>query len=61
MKTATLINVINGVSVEVHATTDHPASSYGRAVWVDNEGNAYFEVDSQIPNPFYQITNIRDQ
>ena len=35
--TATLTNNINGLSVEVYATTNNPASSYGRAVWVDAE------------------------
>jgi len=55
MRQATLTDRLNGVSVRVHATTDHPASSYGRAVWVDDEGNAYCEADTKVQNPFYDI------
>lgn len=55
-RTATLKNKLNGVEVRVHATTDHPDSSYGRAVWVDDENNAYCEVDARVPNPLYDIT-----
>ena len=54
---ATLKNLVNEISVEVHSTTEHPASSYGRAVWVDDENNAYFEVDGPVP-PFYSLTDI---
>lgn len=46
MKKALLTNPINGVSVKVYATTNNPASSYGRPVWVDSGGTAYCEVDS---------------
>lgn len=53
---ARLTNLINGVSVEVHATTDHPASSYGIPVWVDDEGTAYMQVGSVVP--FYSITEL---
>lgn len=59
MLKATLTNIINGVSVEVYATTEHSASSYGRAVWVDEENTAYCEVDSV--NPFYEISNVREE
>lgn len=55
-RTATLKNRLDGAEVKVHATTDHPDSSYGRAVWVDDENNAYCEVDARVPNPFYDIT-----
>ena len=55
MRTATLRNKLNGVDVRVLATTDHPDSSYGRAMWVDDDNNAYCEVDSRVPNPFYDI------
>lgn len=55
MRQATLKNRLNGVEVRVHATTDHPDSSYGRAVWVDDENNAYCEVDARVPNRFYDI------
>ena len=55
MRTATLINLVSGVKVKVHATTEHPDSSYGKAVWVDDDNNAYCEVDPVVPNPFYEI------
>ncbi len=54
MRTAILRNVVTGVEVKVHATTDHPTSSYGLPVWVDDDGNAYCQVDT--PCPFYEIT-----
>lgn len=56
--TATLTNNINGLSVEVYATTNNPASSYGRAVWVDADNQAYTEVGA--PTPFYTVTNYRN-
>lgn len=55
MRQATLKNKLNGIEVRVHATTEHPDSSYGRAVWVDDDNNAYCEVDARVPNPFYEI------
>lgn len=58
MKKAILRNVINGVEVEVFATTNHPASSYGQEVWVDNNNEAYMQVG--MPNPFYEIVNQWD-
>lgn len=60
MRKAILRNKINGMEVEVHATTEHPDSSYGKAVWVDNDNNAYCEADAKIPNPFYEITEIEN-
>ena len=56
MRQATLRNKVTGVEVRVHATTEHPDSSYGRAVWVDDDNNAYCEVDARFANPFYEIT-----
>lgn len=53
MKTATLTNIVNGKSVEVYATTEHSASSYGIPVWVDSEGQAYCQVGSEAP--FYEV------
>lgn len=50
---ATLINNITGERVEVHATTEHPTSSYGQPVWVDDNNNAYCHAG--LPNPFYTI------
>lgn len=52
---ATLVEVATGKRIRVHATTEHPASHYGHAVWVDDDGIAYCEVDSKVPNPFYAI------
>lgn len=54
-RTATLRNRLTGAEVKVHATTKHPDCSYGHAVWVDNDDNAYCEVDARFPNPFYDI------
>lgn len=53
MKTAILKNKVTGVKIKVHATTEHPDSSYGHEVWVDDKNIAYCEVGS--PNPFYEI------
>lgn len=50
-----LTNRINGMSVQVYATTDHPDSSYGQPVWVDDEGQAYCQVGMEAP--FYDISN----
>lgn len=58
MKTAILINA-KGDRIKVYATTEHPDSHYGKEVWVDDNGVAYLEVDSKIPNPFYRIEDIR--
>lgn len=58
MKRAKLTNIINGMTVDVFATTESSASSYGREVWVDDEWNAYMEVDR--PSPFYVISDIRE-
>ena len=52
--TARLTNIINGASVIVTSTTDHPDSHYGLAVWVDKDGIAYCQVDGPKP-PFYKI------
>lgn len=53
-----LKNVINGVEVEVHQTTDNPASSYGFPVWEDDKGQAYCQVGMEIP--FYEIIQKED-
>lgn len=55
---ATLTNTTNGVSVSVHATTDHPASSYGKPVWVDDNGQAYCQVGFEAP--FYSLSDVED-
>ena len=53
---AILTNRVNGESVEVHSTTNHPSSSYGKEVWVDDKGQAYCQCD--LPNPFYDVRII---
>lgn len=52
-KKTILTNVLNDEEVEVHATTDHPCSSYGQPVWVDDDGTAYCQVGMETP--FYAI------
>lgn len=54
--TAVLINTINDCRVVVHATTEHPASSYGIPVWVDDNNEAYIQVGAK--SPFYEIIPI---
>ena len=42
MKKAIMRNIITGVEKPVHLTKDHPAVQCGIAVWVDDDGKAYF-------------------
>lgn len=58
MYTHVLTNNLNGVSVEVYATTEHPTSSYGQPVWVDSDGQAYCQVGLEAP--FYTVKPIED-
>lgn len=60
MRRARIRNMVTGVEVRVHATIDHPDSSYGQPVWVDDDNYAYCLVDSQVPNPFYQVIEEED-
>ncbi len=53
MTKAILKNNVNGEEVEVTATTNHPDSSYGQAVWVDEKGTAYCQVGMEAP--FYTV------
>lgn len=53
--TATIINRLTGERIKVHATYDHPDCSYGKAVWVDDNNNAYLQVKTNAPNPFYDV------
>lgn len=55
MKRAILKETATDREIEVHATTEHPDSSYGHPVWVDDEGTSYFQADLPIPNPFYTV------
>jgi hypothetical protein len=51
-------NIITGAERRVHLTLDHPAVQCGIAVWVDDEGRAYFPEDVQ--NPFYELRDVND-
>lgn len=53
---AKLVNNITGKVVEVTSTTDHPDSSYGKAVWVDENNVAYTQVGME--SPFYSVEII---
>jgi len=59
MKKAIMKNIITGVEKSVRLTMDHPAVQCGIAVWVDDEGKAYFPEDVQ--NPFYKLENITEE
>lgn len=55
---AKLVNNITGKVVEVTSTTDHPDSSYGKAVWVDENNVAYTQVGME--SPFYSVEIIEE-
>ena len=59
MKTAIMKNIITGVEKKVRLTKAHPAVQCGIAVWVDDEGKAYFPED--VPNPFYVLSDIKEE
>ena len=42
----------------VHSTCDHPESSYGIPVWVDDKGQCYGSL--LYPSTFYDIRNVRE-
>lgn len=48
MKTRKLRNLITGEIITVHKSTDHPNSSYGIPVWVDEEGNDYGQAEASV-------------
>lgn len=50
---AKLINNVTKIEIEVRASYNHPACSYGRAVWVDKNNEAYTQVG--MPTPLYTI------
>lgn len=50
---AKLINNVTKIEVEVRASYNHPACSYGRAVWVDKNNEAYTQVG--MITPIYTI------
>ena len=53
--TGTITNKLTGKTVKVHDTKEHPDSSYGNAVWVDDESNAYLQVGMETSNPMYDF------
>lgn len=53
MMEAILKNNMNGEEVEVTSTTNHPDSSYGQPVCVDENGTAYCQVGREAP--FYTL------
>lgn len=53
MRRAILTDIVTGRKVRVHATRTHYTCSYGQAVWVDDDDNAYCQVG--IPTPFFII------
>lgn len=58
---ATLINNLTGERIPVTATCEHSSSSYGHAVWVDSENNAYLQVGLEHMQSLYSIEDRRDQ
>ena len=60
MKKAILITP-DGTEIPVHATTEHPDSHYGKAVWVDDENLAYMQVGLEALVPQYRITHVTDE
>ena len=50
---AKLINNVTKKEFEVRVSYEHPACSYGRAVWIDKNNQAYTQVG--MPTPLYTI------
>ena len=46
---AIIKNKLDGNIVSVTSTTEHPDSSYGQAVWVDDNNNSYCVVGMEAP------------
>lgn len=57
-KKAILFGNLNGLKVKVHATTDHPDSSYGQEVWVDDNDVAYCIVGKEAP--LFKVTEVEE-
>lgn len=58
---AKLTNNNTGVSVIVRSTTEHPCSSYGQPVWVDENNQAYCQVGFEAPFYNVELLKIKDQ
>lgn len=54
---AILTNLLTQEKIEVKSSTEHPASSYGMAVWVDKDGQAYGQCNLPIPGHNIEIMN----
>lgn len=50
----------DGAEVRVYSTTQHPASSYGRQVWVDAEGRDWGEIDAPSFYPFRAVEEVTE-
>lgn len=53
---AKIKNKLNGDIIVVTSTTTHPDCSYGQAVWVDDNNNAYCVVGME--SPMYDIVEM---
>ena len=53
---AIIKNLMTGATIPVTASTEHSAFSYGQAVWVDDQGTAYFQLG--MTNPLYAEVSV---
>lgn len=53
---AIIKTLVTGKTIPVTASTEHPACSYGQAVWVDEQGTAYFQLG--MANPLYAEVSV---
>ena len=53
---AILRNKVTGETIPVTSTTDHPDSSYGQPVWVDEKGQSFCVCG--VPSPFYDVIEM---
>lgn len=60
MKTAILTNTVTHERVTVHTTKNHPDCSYGYAMWVDDNGQAYMQEGLEKLNPYYQLADVHE-
>jgi len=49
-------NIVTGEEIDVHATTEHPDSSYHQPVWVDENGQSYGQIG--LPMLGYEIIEL---
>ena len=53
---AIIINKVTSERIPVTSTTEHPSSSYGQAVWVDENLNPICQVS--LPNDLYDVQEV---